>query len=368
MGLESTKVSYGRRLMGRNALATTRRRYFRVLSGVVLLGLMFAASPAQGEGDDCSITRADEFDRLLDQGKTKIFFVKYEDALAKLQRAETSLPCIQDPLGRVSLGRLFLYKGVALFFLDKTVEARAAFEQAIVLDRRVKWDEQFGDLPKELYLEAKEAVIEYPKGSIRIPTDMKAGTAVYVDGDMHESGTVAEGLPVGYHFVQVVQDEKVVKGMMFNVQANKQLTVPVPPTVLKQREPFDKQKLRPVSYVALGVGALALAGGTGAGVVTWLTQKDLKENYYANRDDEDKDALLARQKTMAYVADACFGAAVVFGGAGAVMYLASGQPTPGDIYAKAPVTTFRLGRTRVHGRWYPWAAPGATGLAVSGSF
>ena len=354
--------------MGRNALRPTRHCQTRALAALAFLALVLGPPPARAQTDDCSITRADEFDRLLDQGKTKIFFVKYEDALSKLHRAETSLPCIADPLGRVSLGRLFLYKGVALFFLDKTVEARAAFEQAIVLDRKVKWDEQFGDLPKELYLEAKEAVIDYPKGSIRIPTDMKPGTAVYVDGDPHETGTVAEGLPTGYHFVQVVQDDRVIKGLMFNVQANKQLTVPVPPDVLKQREPFDKRKLRPVSYVALGVGGLALAGGAGAGTITWLTQKTLTENYYANRDDEEKDALLARQKTMAYVADACFGAAVVFGGAGTVLYLISAPQNPADIYARAPMTEFHVGRTHIRGRWYPWTSPGATGLAVSGTF
>ncbi len=351
--------------MRRHVLHPTRQRLFGMLATVVFLGLLVGVPGVRAQEAECPVTHTDEFQRLLDQAKTKIFFVKYEQALDKLQRAENALPCLVDPLGRVSLGRLYLYKGVALFFLDKTVEARAAFEQAIVLDRRVKWDEQFGDLPKELYLEAKEAVIEYPKGSIRIPTDMKPGTAVYVDGDPHESGTVAEGLPVGYHFVQVVQDDKVVKGMMFNVQADKQLTVPVPPELLETRQPFDKTKLRPVSYVALGVGTLALAGGTGAGVVTWLTQKNLKENYYANRDDEEKDALLERQRTMAYVADAGFAAAALFGGAGAVMYLVSGSQGPDEFYARA---NFRLGRTAVQGRWYPWAAPGATGIGVLGTF
>ncbi len=342
-------------------------RCLHALPGILILLLFLEASSLHAQTDECSITRADEFDRLLEQGKTKIFFVKYEDALSRLKRAEDSLPCLTDPLGRVSLGRLFLYKGVALFFLEKTVEARAAFEQALVLDRRVKWDEQFGDLPKELYLEAKEAVIEYPKGSIRVPTDMKPGAVVYVDGDPFESGVIAEGMPVGYHFVQVALDDKVIQGQMFNVRAGQELTTPVPQAVLREKEPFDTQKLRPVSQMAFGVGGLALVGGAGAGVVTWLTQKKLTENYYANRPDDEKDKLLARQKTMAYVADACLGAAVVLGGAGAVLYIVSAPKDPTELYSFLPARGFRIG-TRVQGRLYPWATFGSTGLGVTGRF
>ncbi len=340
----------------------------RAAAGLLTLLMVLAPTQLKAQTEDCSITRASEFDRLLDQGKTKIFFVKYEEALNRLKRAEDSLPCLVDPLGRVSLGRLYLYKGVALFFLEKTVESRAAFEQALVLDRRVRWDEQFGDLPKELFLEAKEAVIEYPKGNLRIPTDLKPGAMVYVDGDPYESGTTVEDISVGFHFVQAVLDDKVLQGAMFNVRADKTQTVSVPPELMSQREPFDTQKLRPVAYGTLAASGVALLAGTGAGILTWLTQKTLQENYYANRPDDEKDRLLARQKTLAYVADACFGAAVLFGGTGAVLYVISGPKDPDDLYVRRSTRTFHVKGRSLQGRWYPWASPGTAGVAIQGTF
>lgn len=329
---------------------TLSHYFFGTFASLLLLASVHEAT---AEEPDCAPTTASEIASLIEQAKKKIIFVKYEGAMEKLDTAKSSLMCLKEPLGRLDLGRLYVYRGVALFFMEQKLDAKAAFEQALVIDRKVQWDEQFGDLPKGLFLEAKENVLEYPRGSIRIPMDLKPGSVLYVDGDPHEAGDVIENVTSGYHFVQAMIDDIVVQSTKFNVMADTELTITVPPELLEVKEPFDAQKLRPASYAAFGVGGLALVGGAGAGVVTLLTQKNLKDNYYQNRPDDEKDTLLDRQKTTAYLADGCFAAAVVFGGVGTVLYFVSQPKEPADLYSQ---------------HFYSWASRDGAGVGFRGRF
>jgi hypothetical protein len=357
----------------------------------LLLALLFAsrAAPAQ----ECQPSTNQQLTTLLDQSRNKIYLVKFDEAIEKLNAAEALVPCLTDALNREALSRLFLYRGVASFNKGDEAQAAVNFRQAVAVDRGTRWDERFGQRPREVFIEAKEGVLMAPKGQLRIQ-ELRPRVLVYIDGEPSGSGTSMQ-VPVGRHLMQIKADDRIVKGAFFEVGAGKEQVPPVPPEYLgaaatastarpaegkteetpkpaqttgpeqvttttpPQREPevesppFDKTRLRPASYGFLGVGAAGLLTGVGAGVVTVVTQNRLKNEFYANRDDTEKDALLARQRITAYVADGAFGAAVLFGGVGATLFLLSRPPAE-------PAAT----RATV----FPWATAEAVGVGVHGSF
>ena len=291
-----------------------------------------------------------EFEAKLDQSRSRIFLVKFDDALRLLDEAEAMLYCLDAPIDRGILTRLYLYRGVAAFNKHNEAQTLRNFEYAVAIDRSTRWDDRFGQRPRELFIEAKEAALLAPKGRVRIPA-LREGVTLFLDGQERSSNALVPLAP-GKHLLQIAADGRIVFGQLFDVVSDAEVQPPVPTSWLSSsppptstaaadsaaghesaagssvkpsepREPFDRRKLRPISYVLLGLAGVTTSSALAGGFMTLSIQKDLRENYYSNRPDADKEALLSRQATTAAVANASMVAALITGGAGGVLFFMS---------------------------------------------
>ena len=330
---------------------------------------------------ECKPSSPEQVAAQLDQARTRMYFVKYEEARALLKAAEEMLPCLTGPALRVDLSRLFFYVGISAFNTGNADEARDAFRKAVAINPDLRWDERFGSKPRDAFNLAKEEVISAPRGTLTAP-ELKPNVVIYLDGEMKAPGP-SSVLP-GAHYVQLKADDRFAFGQVIPVGRGESKTIDLPaeyvarPTQVTRpttgtgeppsigtveptpvdREPFDKTKLRPVSYVVMGSAGLALLAGTGLGIYTNQLQAQLREEYYSvpglgEPGQEERDALFARQKTTAWAANGSFAAAVVLGGVGATLFLLS-----------RPVETTEGGEARV----VPFFGPGGAGLAWYGTF
>lgn len=363
---------------------TMTRMRFRVL--LVLLAVFWGGATARAA--DCTPSSLSQVTVLLEQARQKIYLVKYDESLEKLTSAESMLPCLTETIPRESLSHLYLLQGVAAFLKGDESGATESFRKAVAIDRGTRWDEKFGQRPREVFVEAKEAALMAPKAQVRIP-ELKSRVLVYFDGEPNASGASLQLLP-GRHFMQIKADDRIAGNVFVDVAAGREMLAPVPPEYVRstpvaahetsgsteantgtsvksetpakvpepkeERPPFDKTRLRMPSYVVMGVGGAALVSAGAFGVLTFLTSKELRDNCYANRDTctdgSDKQTLFDKQRTTALITDASLGAAVLFGGVGATLYLLS---RPADSTASMAGL-------------YPWATLSSVGLGWHGSF
>lgn len=349
-----------------------------LLSGIAasILALQSGAVQAQS----CEPLPVIELVKRLDTARKSIFMVKYDDAYDKLTNVKNQLSCGPEVMPKEELARLYLYFGVIAFQKKDEAGASEQFKRAVAVDRATRWDERFGQKPRELYIEAKEASLLAPKANIRVP-ELVDQVMVYIDGEPAAPGAAFSVSP-GEHFIQYRQGTEPLTGVFQQVAGGEEVQAPVPEALVKRavvvapdpprtgrgsdgaqsqapvepetpREPFNPILLRPYSYISLGVGAVSLLSGLGAGGYFWLTAMDLQNNYFANRDDPTKMDQLAANATAALVANVSFGSAVVFSGAGAALYYLSGGMGGSEAQ---PMSLL------------PVVGPGVAGLSFSGRF
>lgn len=348
------------------------------LSSTVALFLATQSGAAQAQS--CEPLPVVELVKRLDTARKSIFLVKYDDAYDKLTNVKNQLSCGPEVVPKEELARLYLYFGVIAFQKKDEAGASEQFKRAVAVDRATRWDERFGQKPRELYIEAKEASLLAPKANIRVP-ELMDQVMVYIDGEPAAPGAAFAVSP-GEHFIQYRQGTEPLAGVFQQISGGEEAQAPLPEVLVKRavvppkepprsgggadtaqglpqpepeppREPFNPEVLRPYSYISLGVGAVSLLSGLGSGGYFWLTAMDLQNNYYANRDSDEKNAKLAANATAALVANVSFGSAVVFSGAGAALYYLSGGMGGAE---SQPISLL------------PIAGPGVAGLSLSGRF
>lgn len=357
------------------------------LSGVksTLFALLTVAALAQSQlavAQECEAIPVAEFNKRLDAARNRIYLVKYDDVKTRLEALVGNLPCLTEVLPREALSRVYLYRGVVAFNQGDEAGASAAFRQAVAVDRGSRWDERFGQRPREIFIEAKEAALLAPKGSLRIP-ELQDGVVVYLDGEPVAAG-MDSSTPPGEHFLQLKTAEGTLQGWLLNIPSGESVVPPIPAAHVKRSvakttprtggentagesgngsktgdggepnvrngnkrppeepkeppKPFEISSLRPVSYGLLGVGGLGLVAGLGGGVMYWQTFAELNKTgddgnplYYSDRSDANKDALLQKNGNAALLADIGFAAAVLFGGGGVGMYFLTEPKDPATL-------------------------------------
>lgn len=357
----------------------------RLLPATLLVSTLFLQAPI-AQAQSCEAINVVELTKRLDQARNRIYLVKYDDVKTRLEAIEGVLSCVTEVIPRDVLSRIYLYRGVVAFNQGDEAAASAAFRQAVTVDRSSRWDERFGQRPREIFIEAKEAVLLAPKEAVKIP-EVVAGVLVYIDSEPYDGGSSVQLAP-GEHFMQLRGTDGSLTGTLFRVTGSGGTVLPIPenlvvkkaPAVVQKPEnpprnddrgnsstrkpgasepkppkappkPFDKTKLRPVSYAFMGLGGASLLTGLTGGAMFWQTRDQLLSEYYSNRPDANKEALLERNKTAALLANVGLGGALVLGGAGAGLFLLSAPPSPQDLLSVVP-----------------WLETDVKGLVIQGRF
>lgn len=369
-----------------------------------LLALAIAASlyPVEPvKAQECEAIPVAEFNKRLDAARNRIYLVKYDEVKSRLEGLEALLPCLTEVLPRETLSRIYLYRGVVAFNQGDDAAAGAAFRQAVAVDRGSRWDERFGQRPREIFIESKEAALLAPKGNLKIP-ELQDGVLIYLDGEPLAAGMTSP-TPPGEHFLQLRTSEGTLQGWLIKIPSGADFTPELPAALVKKavvrstnppprengnsetprengnsvasggsnrnnttdnppvekppRKPFEMSSLRPVAYGLMGLGGAGLAAGLGGGAVYWQTYMELYKKddsgnslYYSDRSDANKEALLQKNSGAAILADVGFAAALVLGGGGTGLFFLT---QPAD-----PATMSLL----------PVPVPGGGGLLLSGQF
>lgn len=325
-----------------------------------LLAVLFLFSLGQPAwAQTCQPVPLAQVTERLEQAKKSIQMVKFDGAVAKLDEVEGMIPCTSEVVPKEELTRMYLYRGVVAFSQDNEVAATAAFRRALAIDLTLRWDERFGQRPRELFLEAKASLLSESRAKVKLPRP-NPGYALYVDGELRPDGGELEVYP-GRHLLQVFNNTTLVNGVWFEVPGGGIVVPPVPPEAGKAEEVAqkpstssggdepsrdepkeDKPKgawMRPAGLGLMGVGGVSGVAGAAMGVVYLGTRNDLLSGeYYSNRDSEEKDALLEKNKTAATVTNITLPAAVVLGGAGAALFVLSGRQAESDNFSLLPGT------------------------------
>lgn len=174
----------------------------------------------QAQEGTCAPSKADKIERQLDAALEQIQLVDYASALAELEKAEQLLPCATEVLSGQLLARIQLIRGLAMFYLGNPDGTKNAFLRALVFDPMIRWDNSFGQRPREVFLDAKESSLTRGTAQVKCPL-LNDGVKVYVNGKVAIPG---QSLPLqlGTHFVQVSLPNGVWESSFFDVTPSRE--------------------------------------------------------------------------------------------------------------------------------------------------
>jgi hypothetical protein len=316
-----------------------------------------------------------------------IQLVDYPGALATLEETELKLPCVAEIVPTSVLSRLFVYRGLTMFYLGNTELARVAFTRALAIEQTLKWDPRWGSKPRETFLDARAAQLTQLETSrpepVRCPM-LATGVQAYINGRELTQGT-STPLLSGVHFLQIRWPDGRWEGTLFEVASGRDIPLPLPkqalladtaaptpavqpttPSTGEGRRPNDssnppsasqetKKVERSRGWVPF-VGTSVVAVGSSAlwvknGLTYFQTRSELfSGDYYSDVDSDEKDLLLAANQKAARRANLAGGLTVLSVGA--------------SIFLFPRVVDDGVALDRVS----PLLLPGGGGLALSGHF
>lgn len=329
---------------------------------VIALSVLFAL-PGAAWGQDCPDTvQLDRLEGLLKQAEKSIYLVQFDTAVVALDEAEIITPCLGEVATHDVLTRMFLYRGVVSYNQGNELGATQAFRRAFAIDPALQWNERFGLKPRMLFIDAKDQVISTARGRVRLPRAAE-GVTIYVDGQLEPPEGGETEVYAGRHLLQVFKGESRLSGQWLEVAGGGLVLPPLPPEAGKMVQapvasgpdsPSTSKGawMRPAGVGTLAGGGALVAAGAVSGALYLQSRSTLEGGeYYANRDDDEKDALLTRNKVTAIVADVALPVGGILVGTGvSFLLMARGQ---GSGVARAAETVT------------PWVAPGGGGVALT---
>lgn len=189
---------------------------------MLLTATFISVSPfeVQAQEGTCAPAKADKIERQLDAALEQIQLVDYASALAELEKAEQMLPCASEVLGGQLLARIQLLRGLAMFYLGNPDGTKNAFLRALVFDPMIRWDNSFGQRPREVFLDAKESSLTRGTVQVKCPL-LNDGVKIYVNGKVAIPGQ-SMPLQLGTHFVQVSLPNGVWESSFFDVTPSRE--------------------------------------------------------------------------------------------------------------------------------------------------
>lgn len=341
-------------------------------------GLFNTGTVALAEDSQCPPVPIERVSRQLETAREQIQLVDYPAALTELEKVEQMLPCATEAVPPQLLSRFQFLRGLTMFYLGNEQGARNAFMRALSFDQSLKWDTQFGQRPRETFLDAREQSLSRPTNAIKCPP-LASGVKVYVDGKLVASGE-SLSLATGTHFQQIHWPSGRWEGTFFDLTPGREeLALPRqalaqgdgprtsgntgtqtrPPRV--DLEPSTGRSMGKIPfYLSSGVAVAGAASAITFGVIYNQTATKIRENYdqgdldeQGNPKSDDLKALYQTHVTSAYAADASL-VLTALGAGGAVFFLLTGND---DEHSASRSPSFA-----------PVVVPGMVGLLVHGEF
>lgn len=283
-----------------------------------LLGL--GSQPAQAAGDDCSPVPLKSLNEQLGLVTENIDLVDYPAALKALEKTERLLPCVNEVVPTTTLARIYLVRGLTMFYLDNKDGAKSAFVKALALEPTLRWDPAFGQKARETFQDARDLVIGRKPSSVKVPPLAK-GVKVFVDGKAIVPDVPLELLP-GAHLLQIQWTSGLWDGFTFETSAGRELPLPLPEQALAGAPRSTSSGGKPppsapsssdsaqANVPLIAFGGLAVAGlvsTVGFGYLWNSTALELTQ-YFSNETDptrvEERERLLRLNAMGAWGTDA----------------------------------------------------------------
>jgi hypothetical protein len=194
----------------------TGRSPTRVLTPDVLTGpdriLLENATLERCEGSPVALDAGARLDLITDM----VLSFDLEAALESLRVLDTLLPCIDKPVERRQLARLFFLRGAAHFDLGQEDAAGEAMLEAAATDPEYEGERGFPKAHSELLESMRTQSVSFERSTLFVwmPTGVQE---IRVDGEViAEIRKAGVSLPGGLHLVQVVDSEGI-SGMWIRV-------------------------------------------------------------------------------------------------------------------------------------------------------
>ena len=144
-----------------------------------------------------------KLNHLIQSADNNLLYFELEKAAEQLKKAEESIPCIQEALNTDVIRRLFFLKGNLLYFQEKPIEAREAFDIAVRIQPNQDFGEDYSEEAEVIFVEAKKG---YARSSgVPIQTSpYSSETAVWVNGIPSDPKDI---LYTGTNIIQVINDQ-----------------------------------------------------------------------------------------------------------------------------------------------------------------
>lgn len=366
---------HGELSFGDTRRRSTLRPFWKLL---LLAGLLSSPGLVYADSGQCPPTSLDQISKQLESAREQLQLVDYPAALIELEKAEQLLPCANEAVLPPVLARFHMVRGLTMFYLGNVEGARNAFMRALSIDPTVKWDTQFGQRPRETFLDAREQNLSRPTVAVKCPS-LANGVKVFVDGKPVTSGDVST-LPVGNHFLQITWTDGRWEGTFFDVTPGREDLL-LPRQALKgesggsssnnnrkppqNSEPSGEKSKLPL-YVSAGVAGVGALSTIGFGLMyqsTWnKITTDFDSDDVAVVDGEvvpvnpDLVKLYNQHSFAAYATDISL--VLTLAGAGTATWLFLSDRNSDD-QASAPHKTWTVG---------PVFSPHLAGLVIQGQF
>ncbi len=341
-----------------------------------------AAGPvARAAESQCPDIPLKTIQELLANTLEQIQQVEYPTALSTLEEADLKLPCVQELVPPQVLSRLFVSRGLIMYYLGNLPLAENGFLRALAVEPGLRWEPKYGSRPRESFLDAREKSLGHSPIELLSPM-LALGVQVFVDGRELTQG-VRTTFPPGTHFLQIRWSDSHWDGSFFELVSGRELPLPVPrqallevvpppqpaPIVTPKKVPGQEtqparmeprsasEPSRPPSrvpfMVATGVASASLGSSIYFGIA-WFTTRDklLSGNYYQDVESDEKNRLLEQNLTASILAPISIGVTVVATGSAVLLYHLS---TP---RAEKQPTSLLV----------PWLSPSSAGLVFHHRF
>ena len=142
-----------------------------------------------------------QVETALSAAEAHLAYVKWDDAKASLEQAESAMLCLSEPIDAATAARVHYLFGVTAGFLGDEVEARSSFARAHLLQPGLVWDSQFPPDGQELFEEEGLSVAERPLVELLVVPEPREARLTVDGRRIYTAGRRLE-LRAGTHIIQ----------------------------------------------------------------------------------------------------------------------------------------------------------------------
>ena len=174
----------------------------RTLSDVVAGHAPVLEGPGSLSVCDTASTTLSSLRQIVERAEDAVSYMETDQAVAHLRAGVSTLKCLGESVHPEVGGRLFYLQGIVFHSLENETGARVAFTKALSYLPELSWDDYFAPNALELFEEAKAAVAETERLSLRV-TPLPPEGGLWVDGRPVEISEGEIQIQAGEHLVQL---------------------------------------------------------------------------------------------------------------------------------------------------------------------